>query len=242
MNNNRTIKDEQIRAARVFERWIMGNSLTGIWVRYWFSPKRVICLNTPVLKLPSKLSLSATDRLLDIGCGYGGVLIYLYRKIGFLDRVEGVDASSLMVKLANEEIRKRGFEGKIKVREGVATNLPYPDETFDVVLSTGVVKHLSDDSLLLVMKEVKRVLKRGGHFCFWEAGICKFKGLNKFNTSLLTRGFLSRGQGFSIMNLRSSDELRSMLRKAGFRNIEQFNHSFCLYYPVLPRVGFIGSK
>ena len=227
--------DEQIKIAEEYDRWLADDSLAGRWMRYWFSPKRTIFLNTPVHKLPSRLSLGRNDRILDIGCGYGGLLIYLHKRIGCQKDMEGIDASPLMTELARHEISSRGLEDKIKVRQGIGTQLPYSDEAFDAVLSTYVVKHLSDDSLRLMLEEVRRVLKTGGNFCFWEAGPSRIRPFDQFN-----RKFMSRN--VSLVNLRTSDQLRAMVAETGFRNIEPFAHAPYLYYPILPRVGFLASK
>ena len=224
-----------MRVAEEYDRWVTEISLAGKWIRYWFSPKRAVFLNTPVRKLPSKLSLGSNDKILDIGCGYGGVLIYLHRRIMGHEDMEGIDVSPLMVKLAREEIRGRGLEDKIRIRQGLGTQLPYTSQTFDVVLSTYVVKHLSDDSLRLMLEEVKRVLKTGGYFCFWEAAPCRIRRLDELNRKLMS-------ENISVINLRTSDELYHMVEETGFRNIEVFAHAPYLYYPILPRVGFIASK
>lgn len=242
MTDNIKLLDEQVRASRMFDNWITSNSITGAWVRFWFSPKRVIFLNTPILKVPSRLSLKSTDRILDVGCGYGGVLIYLYKKIKPRQIMEGIDASHLMAKLAAKEIKKRGLAGRINVIQAIATKLPYSDESFDVVLSTHMIKHLSGTNLLLMMNEVRRVLKKGGRFCLWDGGKCGFNGLNEFNIRRLTGGFSSNRHSSDNIILRSSDEIRSFLIQTGFSNINKFNHRYCFYYPVLPRLGFICSK
>ena len=52
------------------------------------------------------LSIDPNDKILDIGCGCGNLLIYLYNKIGFRVPVEGLDVSPAMVGLAEREIKK----------------------------------------------------------------------------------------------------------------------------------------
>jgi len=227
--------DEQDKTAEDYDRCMNKKSLIARWMRYWLSPGRVVFVNTPARKLPSKLSLSSSDKILDIGCGYGSLLIYLHEKIAFSGRIEGIDVSPVMVELAKEELQKKGLGNKIAVKIGRGTDLPYPDETFDIVLSTYVVKHLCDDSLLLMLKEVLRVLKKGGYFCLWEAAPSRIKTLDKINRKLLS-------SEVSILHLRSSEDLRKVMKKAGFSSLERFGHAPYLYYPVMPRAGFIAAK
>jgi ubiquinone/menaquinone biosynthesis C-methylase UbiE len=234
-NDDHHFMDEQDKTAEDYDRCMNKKSFIGRWMRYWFSPGRVIFVNTPARKLPSRLSLSSSDKILDVGCGYGSLLIYLHEKIDFRNRIEGIDVSPVMVELAKKELHKKGLENKIAIKIGRGTDLPYPDKTFDIVLSTYVVKHLCDDSLLLMLKEVLRVLKKGGYFCFWEAAPSRINALDKINRKLLS-------SEVSTVHLRSSEDLHKVMKKAGFSSLERFGHAPYLYYPVMPRAGFIAAK
>ncbi len=87
-------------------------------------------------------------KILDVGCGTGANLEML-RQFGV---AEGVDVSDD----ALEFCRQKG----LKVHKGLAEELPFADEIFDVVTALDVVEHLDDD--VAGLKEMFRVLKRGG--------------------------------------------------------------------------------
>lgn len=87
---------------------------------------------------------------LEVGCGTGLILARVAREAR---RAEGVDLSPGMLELA----RKRGLE----VREASATELPYPDNSFDVVYSFKVLAHVPDIDKAL--SEMARVCRPGGH-------------------------------------------------------------------------------
>ena len=87
---------------------------------------------------------------LEVGCGTGLILARVAREAR---RAEGVDLSPGMLELA----RKRGLE----VREASATELPYPDNSFDVVYSFKVLAHVPDIGKAL--SEMARVCRPGGH-------------------------------------------------------------------------------
>ncbi len=224
--------NEQDKTAREYDRWAGRSSFWGKWFRYWLAPGRILFLNTPARKLPKTLSLNRDDKILDIGCGCGSLLIYLHKRIGFQVTLEGLDVSAVMVGLAEREINKSGLEGKVRIRQGRGTELPYMDGTFNVVLSTYLIKHLSDDALVAMLEEVKRVLKPSGYFCFWEAAKSNIKVLDWINMKFLSIEI-------STINLRSSEDLYQKLTNAGFDNTQRFGRTPYLYYPFLPRVGFI---
>ncbi len=89
-------------------------------------------------------------RILDVGCGTGGNL-GLLRRFG---RTWALDHS----RAAAAFTRSRGH-GRIAVAS--ATELPHPDETFDLVTALGVIEHVPDDALML--REMLRVARPGGH-------------------------------------------------------------------------------
>jgi SAM-dependent methyltransferase len=88
-------------------------------------------------------------RILDVGCGTGANLILL-SKYG---DAEGVDVSEDALAFC----RERGLE---KVTLGAAEELPYEDNTFDLVTALDVVEHMDDD--LAGLTEMQRVLRPGG--------------------------------------------------------------------------------
>jgi len=229
------INDEELTTADDYNRWLAQDTFGARWVRFWFAPKQTLFLNTPARKLPGLLSLTPEDKVLDIGCGYGGLLIYLKRRVGFTEVMEGLDSSGLMVTRARTEMLRRGLDSTINIRQGMATKLPYPDGSLDVVLSTYVIKHLSDESLLEMFREVRRVLKPGGRFCLWEAAPSKNIYMQVFNLKLLK-------MGVSTTYLRTSEQLRERLESAGFSGLQPYGHGPYYYYPPLPRVGFIARR
>jgi SAM-dependent methyltransferase len=88
-------------------------------------------------------------RILDVGCGTGANLLLLSQ----YGDAEGVDISDDALAFCHE----RGLE---KVKSGSAEQLPYDDESFDLVTALDVVEHLDDD--LAGLKEMRRVLRPGG--------------------------------------------------------------------------------
>jgi SAM-dependent methyltransferase len=115
---------------------------------WWFVGRRAILesfLQQIIQNLKSKIQ---NPKILDVGCGTGANLEML-KQYG---ESEGVDVSDD----ALEFCRKKG----LKVHKGLAEELPFEDETFDLVTALDVVEHLDDD--IAGLKEMLRVLKTGG--------------------------------------------------------------------------------
>ncbi|MBI4208133.1 MAG: class I SAM-dependent methyltransferase [Deltaproteobacteria bacterium] len=101
--------------------------------------------------------------LLDVGCGGGQLAIQLHTLRKDLS-ILGIDLSSQQIKRA---LRRRDSLGiPVEFRQGSALNLAIEDETFDLVFSSGSIKHWPDP--LLGLKECLRVLKPGGVLLIFE--------------------------------------------------------------------------
>jgi ubiquinone/menaquinone biosynthesis C-methylase UbiE len=95
-----------------------------------------------------------TDKdVLEVGCGTG---LVLQRVATFARTAKGIDLSPGMLAHA----RARGLE----VQEGSATDLPFPDASFDVAYSFKVLAHIPD--LGACLREMLRVIRPGGHIVF----------------------------------------------------------------------------
>lgn len=100
--------------------------------------------------------------VLDAGCGIGGPSRYLADSYGCT--VEAMDLTPEYVEVARQLNEKVGLGDKITVQVGSVTELPYADQSFDVVLSQNVSMNVSDKSSMF--KEAFRVLKPNGIFTF----------------------------------------------------------------------------
>ena len=110
--------------------------------------------------LVNSINVQPGEEVLDIACGNGNTAITAGR-IGA--NVTGIDITSELLELAAEEAKIAQVDG-ITWREGDAQNLPFEDESFDVVLST--FGHMFAPQPDLVAKEMIRVTKKGGRIGF----------------------------------------------------------------------------
>ncbi len=100
----------------------------------------------------------AHKKVLDLGCGDGS-LIYLLAKKGAI--VTGVDNEALGLEFARQNLASVGNEElDYEFVNASAYELPFEENTFDIVVSCEVIEHLQEPERML--EEISRVLKSGG--------------------------------------------------------------------------------
>ena len=190
------------------------------------------------------LNLSAEDKVLDLCCGQGRHSLELAQR--GLKFVEGIDRSHYLIQKARQTAKKDNIE--VKFREGDARKLPYPPDTFDVVLilgnSFGYFETINDD--LRVLKEAFRVLKPWDRVLIdvadgkylrknfqsrsWEwidksLFVCRERSLSLDGQSLISREVITHvekgvlADQFYDERLYTKETLSEILKTAGFSDI-----------------------
>lgn len=225
-----SIDDQAV--GRGYAYWFL-HAPSRFLVRYLFSRQGLWVLNTPYRRLVAAAGITADDRVLDVGCGLAGLLIALAERIPFASPAVGVDVSAELIASAATDVARAGLDGRITVMSAAATELPFGDGSFDVVFSSHVVKHLDDRALGRAFAEIARVLRPGGRFLFWE-----FR--NTPRSALLF--WSARVTGLPPpFQLRSDEELRAALQRAGFHEIRRIKTGVFLMPPV-PRTAFLAIR
>ncbi len=102
--------------------------------------------------------LSGYD-VLDVGCGTG-TLAMMVQEANPAARVAGLDGDPQILGIARAKARSKGQP--IEFREAMSDAMPYPDGSFDFVLSTMMLHHLSEEGKQGTAAEMYRVLRPGG--------------------------------------------------------------------------------
>lgn len=113
---------------------------------------------------------NSKTKVLDVGCGIGTYSKFLARK-GF--KVTGVDFSEQMIELAK---KKSGSE-EIDFKVANVYNLPFKDNSFDIVICVAVFQSILKPGMAL--KEMKRVLKNNGTIVIITLNGSSFEFLSK---------------------------------------------------------------
>lgn len=129
-------------------------------LKYWNQKGPEKNFNNPNLILQNPQLLKVTDRILDVGCGYGRTLIEL--KLAGFENIFGVDYSPEMILAASSKPEL----SDVNLTVSVADKLPFADNSFDAVLLFAVLNCLPEIDLeVAAIKEAKRVVKKSGYVC-----------------------------------------------------------------------------
>src|SRR5262249_55276761 len=107
----------------------------------------------------SHISIREHDTVLDVGCG-GGRTVSKLAAIATQGKVYGIDHSKESVVVAGKTNREWIAMGRVEIREGSISKLPFSQNMFDLV--TAVKTHFWWPNLTGALSEVFRVLKPGG--------------------------------------------------------------------------------
>ena len=143
------------------------------------------------------------EQVLDVGCGTGTLAMEAARRVGRAGRVAGVDPGTQQIARARAKAARRHVS--IEFQIGVIEQLPFPDQTFDVVFSTLMMHHLPIPLKRQGLAEIARVLKPGGRLV-----IADFK--HKQERAGQAARFHAGGSRIQ--------ELEALLKEAGFDQLE----------------------
>lgn len=104
--------------------------------------------------------LSEVKRALDVGCGVGHWGRTLLPYLPADATLTGVDREGAFAEKANEKARELGIAHRATYREGALEQLPFDDDTFDLVTCQTVLMHVGD--VPRALSEMRRVCKPGG--------------------------------------------------------------------------------
>lgn len=171
------------------------------------------------------LELGASGRVLDLGTGPAHIPIELARRNGNVE-IEALDAATEMLVVARKNVAREGFSHRIRLVLGDAKRLPYPDRSFDAVLSNSIVHHLPDPAPFFA--EIARVARP-------EAAILLRDLRRPWDGSELERIVAERAADAdprqralfrdSLHAAFSVSEIEGMLRKAGLPDLRVYANS-----------------
>ena len=157
----------------------------------------------------SHFDIAEDDRILDIGCGGGKNLERFSTQIR-TGKVVGIDYSEVSVEKSIELNRKAVDEGKVEVIQASVSEMPFDDESFDIVTGFETIYFWPD--FINDLREVNRVLKKGGIVFFCNEAVYREGEMEKYDdlVELLD------------MKIYSEDVLKESLEKTGFKDFKAY--------------------
>ncbi len=152
-----------------------------------------------------KYSAAARPRVLDVGCGTG----LLLKELGGSCDAWGIDFSPLAINFCKER-------GLSNVSQGSATNMGFPNDSYDVILLLDVLEHIEDDAA--VVREIHRVLKPGGLGIIFVPAFNFLWGITDVSSKHFRRYTLP--------------QLSSLFAKEGFEIARATYFNFLLFVPI----------
>lgn len=156
------------------------------------------------LELARSAGVDASKKVLDVGSGLGGSSRCLAREFGC--QVTGIDLTAEYCEVANMLSRRVGLAAQVEFLQADALDLPFTDESFDLVWTEHVAMNIPDK--LRLYREMHRVLKPAGTLAIYDI-LAGPSGPVHFPVPW------ARGPETSF--LATPDELRRLLDQAGFR-------------------------
>lgn len=151
-------------------------------------------------------------RVLDLGCGTG-TLTLLIKGLHPEAEVVGLDADPRILRIARAKVARTGLD--VTLDQGYSFELPYTDSSFDRVLSSLLLHHLTRENKERTLREVFRILRPGGELYLADWG--------KPQNRLMRGAFLlvQMLDGFQTTADNVKGLLPEIFSKAGFQEVQQ---------------------
>ncbi|QUW04571.1 class I SAM-dependent methyltransferase [Chloracidobacterium validum] len=179
----------------------------------WFDAVAKVAIRDDVLKrrLSALLPLEPGQSVLDVGCGTGTLLLHLHERQPQA-RLFGVDADPVALAIAEQKGRRAGVAWSLT--RASATELPFPDGQFEVVVTSLVFHHLTTPQKQRALREIRRVLNPRGRLLLADYGAPQ--------TWLEALAFLPVRlfDGFDVTEANVQGQLPDQMRQSGFATVE----------------------
>ena len=190
--------DAKASTSNVSHHYDIGNDLYRLFLDadhmqyscgYW--PREGMTLDeaqeAKLAHIASKLALAPGQTVLDIGCGWGGMAIYLARHADV--KVHGITLSREQIALAKERAEAAGVADRVTFEMVDYRALPERGDTYDRIVSVGMFEHVGRPQFRTFFHAIKSILKPDGVMLLHTIG----RMGNPGNTDAFTRKYIFPG-------------------------------------------------
>lgn len=182
------------------------------WLLPLYDPfTRLIGIESAQRKLADQAALESAERVLEIGCGTGNLALLVKGMRPQLE-VAGLDPDPKALARAGRKARRAGL--RLELAHGFADELPYPDGTFDRVLSSLMFHHLEAELRRASLGQVLRVLRPGGSLHLMDFG----------GDSHHLHGLARLARRSPTLKDNWDDRIPTLMREAGFAEAGETGH------------------
>ena len=160
--------------------------------------------------LYEKAGITATDRVLDAGCGIGGSTIWMAKTAG--NQVTGITISDQQAAYARQHAERHGVAQLVNFEVADFCEMPFADGSFDVVWALESSCHALNKADFL--REAYRVLRKGGRLV-----VCDGFLLQREFDQRQWQAVLTCLNGWAVPNLCARDEFSQLLAEQGFSEL-----------------------
>jgi ubiquinone/menaquinone biosynthesis C-methylase UbiE len=171
-------------------------------------------------RLLDRAAVRAGQHALDLGCGTGTLTLMLKRAVPGAN-VTGIDGDRQVLAIARSKAKRARAD--IAWDYGLAAKLPYPDNSFDAVLSSLVLHHLATVDKRLAFQEIRRILRPGGRFVMLDFGP-PFDPLTQIQ-ALVMRHLEETADNFS-------GRIQVLLTDSGFQGVVEMDPMHTVFGPI----------
>ena len=171
-------------------------------------------------RLIERANIQAGERVLDLGCGTGTLAIMIKQAVPKAE-ITGLDADEGILSIAKSKAEKARVN--ITWDRGLAYELPYPDNSFDVVVSSLVTHHLTGANKVRSFKEVRRVLTPTGSLHIADFGR-PYSPVTRLQAAIL--------KNFEQVADNIEGRIVPMLKEAGFKSAKETENLTTIFGPI----------
>lgn len=182
------------------------------WLLPLYDPfTRVLGIESAHRKLVEQAELPSAQRVVEVGCGTANLALLIKRTHPTVE-VIGLDPDPKALARAGRKASRAGLT--LGLDRGFADHLPYPDGSFDRVLSSLMLHHLDAELRVASLREILRVLRPGGSLHLMD-----FAGDRRH-----LHGFARLGRRNPTLTDNWNDGILTMISRAGLSNASETGH------------------
>ena len=214
------MNQEGINMTTPNERYIP--ALSFRWLTPLYDPLLKWAMREDTFKryLVAQVDIQPGMNVFDLGCGTGTLTILL-KQANPQAEVTGLDGDPQVLAIARAKAEKAGVS--INWEHGLAHDLPYPPATFDRVVTSLVLHHLTRENKRKAFEQIHRVLKPGGEFHILDFGPPHSNGMRVIASFM--RRLEETADHFDGL-------IPALLREAGFPGITEARQFSTIFGPV----------